>query len=204
MKYKSGQLIYHQTSIKNLPSIIKNGLLSREQVQTLSFNFTDIANHEILAGRAEMDLYKYVPFHFHPYTSFDYKIRADHPTENFIYLCMYRTRAEQINASILTSHPLSNPRPQLLPYSEGFDKIDWETMEITSENPRYNPQIRMAECLIENRVPISEIAYIYVKNAEAYNYVIGVLNFNNIKGINVIERDYYFNLPSSNSDIIVF
>lgn len=201
MNIKNGQLIYHQTSIKNLQSIIENGLLSREQVQTLSFNFKDIANHEILAGRAEMDLYKYVPFHFHPYTSFDYKIRADHPTENFIYLCMYRTRAEQINASILTAHPLSLPKPLLLPYSEGFDKIDWETLEITSGNPGYNPQIRMAECLIENCVPINEITYIYIKTTEAYNYVIKILNFYNIQGINVIKRDYYFSLPSNNSDV---
>ena len=205
MNIKIGKLIYHQTSIKNLQSIIENGLLSREQLQTLGFNFKDIADHEILAGRAEMNLYKYVPFHFHPYTAFDYKIRADHPNENFIYLCMYRNHAETLNASILTAHPLSTtPRPQLLPYPDGFSNIDWDTMEITSGNPGYNTQVRMAECLIENCVSINEMACIYVKNTEDYNHVYNMLNTYNIKGINVYERNYYFNLPSGNSDISVF
>lgn len=35
-------------------------------------------------------------------------------------------------------------------------------------------------------------------------YVYNMLNTYNIKGINVYERNYYFNLPSGNSDISVF
>lgn len=47
-----GKLIYHITSIDNLPSILKFGLLSRKCIlQNHDIHFTDIADPEILSKR---------------------------------------------------------------------------------------------------------------------------------------------------------
>ena len=46
----TGQLIYHMTSIDNLSSILKFGLLSRNHLlQNSNIQFTDIADPEILS-----------------------------------------------------------------------------------------------------------------------------------------------------------
>lgn len=62
-----GKLIYHITSIDNLPSIIKFGLLSRKCIlQNHDIHFTDIADPEILSKRERYKeaLSQYVLFHF--------------------------------------------------------------------------------------------------------------------------------------------
>ena len=63
---KDGYLLYHQTKLKNLESIIKNGLLSRAIITSQNLNFEDVADPEIIEGRIENGLDVYVPFHFHP------------------------------------------------------------------------------------------------------------------------------------------
>ena len=56
----NGKLIYHMTSIDNLPSILKFGLLPRKYLlQNHNIQFTDVADPEILSKR---ERYK-KPFH---------------------------------------------------------------------------------------------------------------------------------------------
>ena len=194
---KDGYLLYHQTKLKNLESIIKNGLLSRAIITSQNLNFEDVADPEIIEGRIENGLDVYVPFHFHPRTTFDYKVRYKCPGETFIFLCMYRDRAEKRNALILTAHPLSNSQPEIYPYSEGINKIDWSTMELTQEDPGYNSQVRMAECLIKDKVDISDISIIYVKDDTDKSNVEEILHQNNIRHIKVYIGDTFFGSPSN-------
>ena len=50
-----GKLIYHITSIDNLPSILKFGLLSRKCIlQNHDIHFTDIADPEILVNVSDI------------------------------------------------------------------------------------------------------------------------------------------------------
>lgn len=160
---KGGCLLYHQTKLKNLESIIKNGLLSRAEITSEKLPFEDVADPQIIEERIENGLDVFVPFHFHPRTTFDYKIRYDHPDESFIFICMYRDRAENCGASILPAHPLSNMQPKIYPYSEGINTIDWDTMELKQGNTGYNSQVRMAECLIKDKVNIRDISIIMLK-----------------------------------------
>lgn len=45
---KDGKLLYHLTKLKNLESIIQNGLLSREAVLKKRLLFQDVADKEII------------------------------------------------------------------------------------------------------------------------------------------------------------
>lgn len=70
----TGKLIYHITSIDNLPSILKFGLLSRKcLLQNRDIHFTDIADPEILNKRERYKeaLSQYVLFHFFAKNPFD-------------------------------------------------------------------------------------------------------------------------------------
>ena len=70
---------------------------------------------------------------------------------------MYRDVAQKCNALVLPAHPLSNEKPIVYNYTDGFNAIDWETMELTQGVLGYNSQIRMAECLIKDKVDISKM-----------------------------------------------
>ncbi|MGX5863858.1 DarT ssDNA thymidine ADP-ribosyltransferase family protein [Enterobacter cloacae] len=61
VKIETQQLLYHLTSLANLPSILENGLMSRFD---LDGDFEDVADAEILEGREKYNLHKMVPFHF--------------------------------------------------------------------------------------------------------------------------------------------
>ena len=57
---KKQSLIYHLTSLENVPSILDQGLLPRSELT----RFTDVADGDILSSREGLNLQNYVPFHF--------------------------------------------------------------------------------------------------------------------------------------------
>lgn len=189
---KDGHLLYHQTELKNLQSILETGLLSRAMLTSQNLPFRDVADPQIIEGRVVEGWDNYVPFHFHPRTTFDYRIRYDHPNDAFVFLCMYRNVAERCGALILTAHPLSNMKPQAFQYSDGFNQIDWDTMELTQGEVGYNSQIRMAECLIRDKVDIRNICIIYVKSLADKEVVERMLREKNIRHIKVYIGETFF------------
>ena len=68
---QQGKLLYHLTRLDNLESIILHGLVPRKVVKAHSVRFSDVADPMIITRRTELGLDEYVPFHFHPYSSFD-------------------------------------------------------------------------------------------------------------------------------------
>lgn len=165
MKIKDGKLLYHLTHINNLDSIIENGLLSRNQVIQRGLLNQDIANHDILESRQLNHLDDYLLFHFYPNTAFDNAVRGEYGAENFVYITVYRTYAEENRFQIVPRHPL-NGEFELCGYNEGMNRIDWETMEqkmneIDPINQGYAKEVKMAECISSEPVLPQNFAYIY-------------------------------------------
>ena len=129
MDVKNKKLLYHLTKLKNLDSILENGLLSRKLISDLNLKFGDVADQEIISKRTELGLDLYTPFHFHLYSSFDNAVKNRYKDDDFIYICILREAARYNNFKILPIHPLSLEHCQLLDYDEGFERIDWESME---------------------------------------------------------------------------
>lgn len=177
---KKGKLLYHLTCLKNLDSIIKNGILSRAQLDSKDVIFSDVADDKILCKRACTYLDNYVPFHFHPYTSFAYKTRNQHPTDDFIFICIKRSYAKCKQAKIVPQHPLSMEQIELLDFESGMRQIDWNLMSFGNEE-NCAKQVKMAECLIENVVYSEDFCCIYVKNAKVKTQVEQIFANNNIK-----------------------
>lgn len=170
-KIENGKLLYHLTKLSNLDSIIKNGLVSRKLLLEHGAIFEDVADPEIMDKRTEFGLDKYIPFHFHPYSSFDVAVKNIYSSDEFIYICIQRSLAEHNKFLILSKHPLSIEEVQLFEYSKGIQEIDWDSMEKSSTISDYIKNVRMAECLTEKIVPLSCFHSIAVRSEEVKQIV---------------------------------
>ena len=163
---KNGKLIYHLTRLSNLPSILENGLISRKAMQDSNLKFSDVADQEIVTKRKRLGLDKYVPFHFHPYSSFDVAVKKTHSYAEFIYICVHRDVAKHNEYRILIKHPLSVSDCVLHNYDEGMKLIDWNTLMETGRTDDYAKHVKMAECLSEMLITIEQFHMIAVKDSE--------------------------------------
>lgn len=159
---RNKKLLYHLTELENMPSIVKHGLLSRADVKSFGIGYRDVANQEIISRREMLGLDRYIPFHFHPYSAFDVAVKKSQPNDKFVYVTIKREWAASQNFKILTRHPLSQEDCKLYDYSEGFSKIDWDTMEKVGADDTYSKNVKMAECLSENPIFAASIHCVYV------------------------------------------
>lgn len=171
------QSIYHLTSIRNLPSIIHDGLLSRVSLQEKQIAYTDIANEDILSKRTKKGLDQCVPFHFHTHTEFDVAVQKQRQSEGpYIYLAVNRGVARDKKFKIILRHPISSGSEiKILEYAEGFSQINWDVMNTPKgnpPNPNYDGHVRMAECISPYcDVPFKDIYTIFVPNEDVKNQV---------------------------------
>lgn len=161
---KTGKLIYHLTKLSNLDSILEHGLLPRKTMIDNGLSFSDVANQDIVSKRTELGLDIYIPFHFHPYSSFDVAVKNTYSDDNFIYICISRVAAESKKFKILHRHPLNIGECEVLDYANGFDAIDWETMHSKGRDDDYAKKVKMAECLTNIIIPVASFQSIYVKD----------------------------------------
>lgn len=163
---EKGSWLYHLTKLRNLDSIIQNGLESRRLLLHKGVIFEDVANADIMSKRTELGLDKYIPFHFHPYSSFDVAVKSKYCDEDFIYICVNRDLAKNNKFKILPKHPLTIEECNLYEYEEGFKLIDWNTLTQKGLDNDYAKHVKMAECVTELIVPVNCFQSIAVKNAE--------------------------------------
>lgn len=167
---KQGKLLYHLTKLDNLDSILENGLLSRRKVKDKEVEFKDVADQEIISKRKELGLDQYTPFHFHPYSAFDVAVKNTY-SEEFIYICILREDARKNNFLVLPIHPLSLEEMELFEYDQGFNNIDWNTMQTVGTTDDYSKHVKMAECLTNLDIPAQYFQCIYVKSEETKKLV---------------------------------
>lgn len=168
---KDGKLLYHLTSADNLDSILKNGLLSRKLLREKGIGFKDIANTEIIDKRKMLKLDKYTPFHFHPYTAFDFAIKYNGNPDNILYICVSRSFARSKNFLVLPQHPLSSDECVPLPFDEGMSKIDWNTMMEVGREDSLAKEVKMAESLTDLVILARDFYCLYVPNEKMKNIV---------------------------------
>lgn len=173
-KIRSGKLFYHLTKLSNLDSIIQHGLVSRRVLESNRIVFGDVADSQIMSKRKEFGLDCYVPFHFHPYSSFDVVVKNTYK-EEFIYICIQRTLARENGFLILPKHPLSIEEVELFSFDDGINKIDWDAMESSSTISDHCKNVRMAECLTDKKIPVSCFQSIAVRNQRVKEIVVSKL-----------------------------
>ncbi|UCP12625.1 DUF4433 domain-containing protein [Pseudomonas sp. MM213] len=145
--------IYHLSSMQNFESILINGLLSRSALIKAKGKFSDVADPQILEGRAQYGLDNHVPFHFFANNPFDGNVQTAHKDEDFFYVCVSRELAKNRGYKILAKHPLAKESPSLFEFADGFQRIDWQRMNTRDYKDQETKLICMAECLSPSTVP---------------------------------------------------
>lgn len=168
---KDKKLLYHLTKASNMESIITYGLLPRQSLLESNLFFRDVADPQIIRKREELDLNKYTPFHFHPYSAFDVAVKNTYSTEKFVYICIKRALAEFNNFKVLIRHPLSQQECILYDYMDGINKIDWGIMEKAGAIDEYSRNVKMAECLTDKCIPAELFQCVYVPDEETKQYI---------------------------------
>ncbi|PSN06754.1 DarT ssDNA thymidine ADP-ribosyltransferase family protein [Siccibacter turicensis] len=166
-------LLYHLTCMDNLPSILDSGLRSR---QDLGRGFTDIADGEIIQGRGIHNLQAMVPFHFFANNPFDGRVKADHPDKSFCMITVPRVFARNNGWKIIPRHPLAVVQGVVpMDYDEGFEKIDWASMNLRDYKNSQCKSVCMAECLSPTTVYVKDFQCIFVRDEAAKKHVEGLL-----------------------------
>ncbi len=180
---REGKLLYHLTALENMESIIRDGLKSRRSLQQEGdAEFSDIADPEIIEKRQQQHLDNYVPFHFHPYSAFDFAVKNNHPDKQFVYITITREFAKENGYKVEPQHPLSGAvaQPILYDYEEGFAKIDWDAVAKPGNEDEHVRCSKMAECLSGNTVQAREFHTIFVPDEQAKNKIEALLRQNGI------------------------
>ncbi len=183
---KDAKLLYHLTRLDNLDTILEHGLLSRKAVRNMKIGFSDIANKDIISKRTELGLDDYIPFHFHPYSSFDVAVKTTYLDEEFVYICITRQIAKDYNFKVLPKHPLSIDECMLLEYDEGIATIDWDIMHTIGTDDDYAKNVKMAECLTDLIIPAEAFQSICVRNDDIKKIV-----EEKLKSYNIISKPPY-------------
>ncbi len=165
------KLLYHLTSLNNIGSILDCGLQPRSALG----GFHDIADAEILTGRAEHGLDNYVPFHWFSRNPFDGRVQSDRPDEDFVLLTVRRTLAMARNWRVLPKHPLARQEFRFYDYQEGFDLIDWDLMDTRDYSNGDCKSVCMAECLSPWPVRVADFFKIFVPTDQIRQVVLGEL-----------------------------
>ncbi|MDR3327696.1 MAG: DUF4433 domain-containing protein [Prevotellaceae bacterium] len=170
-KVSDGKMLYHLTALDNIESIIEKGLLCREIITPV----TDVADEEIIEKRKTLGLLSYVPFHFFAKNPFDGAVIKAYPETKFVYLTVYRLDAEKNNWKIIPRHPLKCDTKEIYTYNDGIIKMDWELINQRDYSNSDSKFACMAECLVYEKLDISDIRFIDVKEQADANLIIGLL-----------------------------
>lgn len=175
-----GKLLYHITHLDNIASIVEHGLLSRSALlESGNINFTDIADPEIVSRRERYrkSLSQYVLFHFYVRNPFDGAVCKKYGSKNMAIISIRRDSHKRNELFIIPSHPLDCDEPDIYPYEEGFQLINWEILDRETGRDYHDPEIRkacMAECVMDYRIPAEAFFRVYVYDEAAKHRLEGL------------------------------
>ncbi len=191
MSIRERKMFYHLTDLNNIDSIIEYGLLPRKTIIDNKIKFNDVADNEIINFRKLHGLDEFIPFHFYPFTPFDWDVQTTHKSKIFIYICITKEIAKHNNLKIIPMHPLSMNPFILYDYKDGLDEINWILMETKNYKNGECKKICLAECLCDKRIPLECFQSIAVKDEETKMYIQEKVNKPNIK-IHIDVRKNWF------------
>lgn len=207
--YKN-KYIFHFTDIRNLDSIIKNGLLCTNIKNKNGITHRNIANTNIQNRRATMKVpigpkekvHDYVPFYFSSINPMLLKKlnekNVDQPL--IVYLCVKIDRLDKDDAVFTDASANTNVPPTFYDDVKDLNKLNWELIDskkwsVPTDEDKHK---KMAEALIYNRVGIEEVDAIVVYNDCAKKKVEKIFKNNGIEAPNILfdfeikEYSFYY------------
>lgn len=162
--------LYYLTHVNNLPSILKQGILSHTLVATRRVEFTPIYDSQIVSNRSlrstpdSRSLWDYANLYFQPRNPMLYRV-INEKGKNDIAILGIRPDVLQISGAFVATGNAASSPSEILPVKEGIQEIHklWKVInnEWWTEEDGSKRKI-MAECLLPDSVAPEFINTIYV------------------------------------------
>jgi O-acetyl-ADP-ribose deacetylase (regulator of RNase III) len=177
--------LFYITHINNLPSILRYGILSHRQVEAQGIPFTPVYNPEIVANREQRltpdrkSLWDYANVYFQPRNPMLYKVMSETDKKDVVIVGVKPQVVDVKGAFISLGNAASSLSP-LLDIKTGLQFINGEYWQIISNDwwktEDGTKRKIMAECLVPNGIPPTDIHSIYVTSSAVAEKVRPVLN----------------------------
>jgi len=177
--------LYYITHINNLPSILRYGILSHRQVEIQGIPFTPVYNPEIVANREQRltpdrkSLWDYANVYFQPRNPMLYKVISETDKKDVVIVAVKPQVVDAQGAFISLGNAASSLSP-LLDIKSGLQNINGEYWQIINNDwwktEDGTKRKIMAECLIPNGIPPTDIHSVYVTSPAVAERIRPVLN----------------------------
>lgn len=194
--------LYYITHINNLPSILRHGILSHRQVEAKGIPFTPVYNPEIVANREQRltsdkkSLWDYANVYFQPRNPMLYKVISETNKKDVVIVGVSPQIVDTKGAFISLGNAASSLSP-LLDIKTGLKFINGEYWKIINNDwwktEDGTKRKIMAECLIPNGIPPTNIHSVYVTNSVVAEKIRPVLS--EFAHISVVVEPHMFFQP---------
>jgi hypothetical protein len=159
---------WHLTDINNMPSILRHGLLSRDNLADNDIAFIDKSDQICTERRAKIGLGMFVPWHFMPWNPSDIGrlVKATRLDEVLCYILINYKTAVSYNAQIVLEGPSEKLYLDLIDLNDKVvPAIDYRRRH-TDFRYRKDRFEALGECLILDRVKPEDFYMILVPGEE--------------------------------------
>jgi O-acetyl-ADP-ribose deacetylase (regulator of RNase III) len=193
--------LFYITHVENLPSMLKNGILSHAQVETKKVPFTPIYDSGIVSNRKlkstpdHKSLWDYANLYFQPRNPMLYRVVHEKAKRDLAVIGVAPRVLQQPNVFVTDGNAANNPT-QFFRAGEGLKVIENQWKAIQSEwwNELDGSKRKiMAECLVPDRIAPDCIHTIFVADHETKKRVEGLIGTTSVP---VVPEPNFFFQPS--------
>jgi hypothetical protein len=164
------------THIRNLPSILKFGILSKSNVIEREIRHKDVADPEVQSRRSatcesvhERPLHDYVPLYFNPHNPMLSKLRSK---QHKLVILEISPRKIVDCQCVVSDGNAASPRTEYYELEEGLVHVDWPLIHIGSWIGVDDGKRRMcAEFLVPDHVATQHFVAIHCKSEGILSHI---------------------------------
>lgn len=175
--------LFYITHIENVPSILKNGILSHGLVETQKVPFTPIYDSGIVSNRKakatpeRASLWEYANLYFQPRNPMMYRVVHEKTTKDLAVIGVKPSVLQLPHVMVTDGNAANNPT-RFFKASEGLKVIElqWPVIQAEYWNDLDGSSCKiMSECLVPDSIPADHIHTVYVADHDAKNRVAGLV-----------------------------
>jgi len=202
MKRPQAKWLYYITHIDNIPSILRHGILSHEQIETRNIIYTRIYDEAIVTNRQEIQapngksLWSFTNLYFQPRNPMLYRVLHEKSEDEIAIVAVQPAVLQRPDIYVSTGNAasLSSYILHAVEAKRALPQIIRDTVNVEWWNDVDGSKRKiMAECLVPDVVPADLIESIYVASTQAQEKVRVTISQSNLP---IIPQPEMFFLPS--------
>ncbi|HTV48723.1 MAG TPA: DarT ssDNA thymidine ADP-ribosyltransferase family protein [Phycisphaerae bacterium] len=211
--------LFYITHIENVPSILKNGILSHDLVNSLQIPYKPIYDADIVSNRKNKatperaSLWEYANIYFQPRNPMMYRVVHEKTAKDLAVIGIKPSILQLQHVMITDGNAANNPT-RFFNVQDGLKVIDDQWMIIQAEywnDLNGSKRKIMSECLVPERIPSEYIYTVFVADHEARKRIEGMIGLTTMpivpepnmffkpyfvakigKNISLVEGDMFF------------